>query len=451
MGFRLLLENHLPQGRHSFCRSPQDQFDPSRDHAPNHRALGNQVIQSLLRAGLVQPKLTIGSINDPAEREADRVAQSVMRSPSVFPGSSTCSCGKGEEVCEECKHNQSPAMIHRSAAAPSTHSVPLGSHAVAASRNHAPNIVQHVLRSPGHPLDGSTRAFFESRFGRDFSHVHIHTGPEAAASARSINANAYTAGSDIVFADGQYQPHSNPGRFLLAHELAHTLQAHDDSYAVSGNPITTVRRQTTGTPGGPDPCLDLLQAIIELLNEVAKRFNDALDDPHDLYKYHRTVPDADPDYGSWDGHRDRYNYDRDRLRQKRAEWDANDDCRGFQLKEEQAKDLEEAIEFGNKDFPEKPASSMSQSNESVWDKLRKYLPQALVGVLIAAGLYLMAAAIVGCFASGACEIAAVLAGLGFATAAAIAFILRSSGVKDQPSSGPVASSDQSPADQGQEA
>ena len=148
-------------------------------------------------------------------------------------------------------------------------------------------------------------------------------------------------------------------------------------------------------------------------------------------------------------------YDRDRLRQKRAEWDANDNCRGFQLTEEQARDLEEALEFGNKDFPSKPANAMSESTvpdgESVWDKLRKYLPAVLVSVLIAAGAYVAGAAIVACFESGACEIGAILAGLGFATAAAIAFIMRSAGVKDQPTDGPVAASDQTQDSENQEA
>lgn len=87
-----------------------------------------------------------------------------------------------------------------------------------------PPIVHEVLRSPGQPLDGETRAFFEPRFGHDFSRVRIHMGPEAAASAKAIGAAAYTVGSDIVFGDGRYAPKSGAGRFLLAHELTHVVQ-----------------------------------------------------------------------------------------------------------------------------------------------------------------------------------------------------------------------------------
>ncbi len=172
---------------------------------------GNQAVQELLRSGAIQAKLAISSPDDPEEREADNVAQTIMRSPAGFPISSHCSCGEGEEMCEECQHKQSSATIHRSAIKTSAPA-------------HTPPIVSDVLRSPGSPLDASTRAFFEPRFGRDFSHVRIHTGTEASASARSIYARAYTAGSDIVFGHGQYSPDSILGRTLLAHELAHVAR-----------------------------------------------------------------------------------------------------------------------------------------------------------------------------------------------------------------------------------
>lgn len=102
----------------------------------------------------------------------------------------------------------------------------------------APPIVHEVLRSPGQPLDPATRAFFEPRFGADFSSVRVHTGPRAAESARSVNALAYTTGTDIVFASGQYNPHSARGHRLLAHELAHTVQ----QLGVGRTPPAPVRR-----------------------------------------------------------------------------------------------------------------------------------------------------------------------------------------------------------------
>jgi len=91
----------------------------------------------------------------------------------------------------------------------------------------APPIVHDVLRSPGKPLDAQTRAYFEPRFGHDFSKVRLHTDSEAAESARSVNALAYTVGPQIVFGAGLYQPAAASGQRLLAHELTHVVQQKD--------------------------------------------------------------------------------------------------------------------------------------------------------------------------------------------------------------------------------
>jgi hypothetical protein len=88
----------------------------------------------------------------------------------------------------------------------------------------ASHSVDMALRSPGRSLDPSTRAAMEPRFGHDFSRVRIHTGGQAEASARAVDANAYTVGRDIVFGRDRYSPDSLQGQRLLAHELAHVVQ-----------------------------------------------------------------------------------------------------------------------------------------------------------------------------------------------------------------------------------
>jgi hypothetical protein len=88
----------------------------------------------------------------------------------------------------------------------------------------APPIVGEVLRSSGQPLDQATRAFFEPRFGHDFSQVRVHTDARAAESARAVNAVAYTVGEHMVFDIGHYAPSTGQGRNVLAHELTHVLQ-----------------------------------------------------------------------------------------------------------------------------------------------------------------------------------------------------------------------------------
>ena len=193
----------------------------------------------------------------------------------------SCDCGNhtSNGKCDSCQKQK--GTLQRSA----TSSGPT---------NFAPSIVHEVLRTPGQPLDHATRAFFEPRFGHDFSRtpvtsvaasslqhkltvgapntreefeadrvadsvmnmshrvasptasepvhdfsqVRIHADSRAAASAQAVNARAYTVGHDIVFADQQYAPHTSAGRRLLAHELTHTVQ----QTGSGGSPSASLQR-----------------------------------------------------------------------------------------------------------------------------------------------------------------------------------------------------------------
>jgi hypothetical protein len=122
-------------------------------------------------------RANLSPLDDPLEREADRLARRVM-----------------------------------------------GMSAPVSGRAHASNAPRRDTGSAGHPLDPDTRAFFEPRFGHDFSNVRVHAGDRAAVSAQSIHAEAYTFGHDVVFAKHRYAPATTSGRWLLAHELAHVTQ-----------------------------------------------------------------------------------------------------------------------------------------------------------------------------------------------------------------------------------
>jgi uncharacterized protein DUF4157 len=76
----------------------------------------------------------------------------------------------------------------------------------------------------GAPLDTETRADMETRFGHDFGDVRVHTDGAAHESAKSVNAQAYTVGSNIVFQRDKYDPSSEGGKHMLAHELTHVVQ-----------------------------------------------------------------------------------------------------------------------------------------------------------------------------------------------------------------------------------
>jgi hypothetical protein len=124
-----------------------------------------------------------------------------------------CACGGSAGVsggCAECSEKKE-SELHRKAVGEADSAV-------------APPIVHQALRSPGQPLDRETRAWLEPRFGHDFGAVRLHTDATAAASARAVNAHAFTVGRDIVFASGQHAPRTSAGARLLAHELTHVVQ-----------------------------------------------------------------------------------------------------------------------------------------------------------------------------------------------------------------------------------
>ena len=88
-----------------------------------------------------------------------------------------------------------------------------------------PSPVRDVVGSGGgSPLEPGVRGFMEQRLGHDFTDVRVHTGGKADESARSISAQAYTVGSDVVFRGGAYQPGTPTGQRVIAHELAHVVQ-----------------------------------------------------------------------------------------------------------------------------------------------------------------------------------------------------------------------------------
>jgi len=79
-------------------------------------------------------------------------------------------------------------------------------------------------RGGGNAMPEATRSAMESGFGADFSGVRIHQGASADSLNRSLSAKAFTSGSDIFFRSGEYDPGSQQGQQLLAHELTHVVQ-----------------------------------------------------------------------------------------------------------------------------------------------------------------------------------------------------------------------------------
>lgn len=159
-------------------------------HAPGERwrslqrTAGNQAVQRVL-AGL-----KIGSPDDPAEREADRAADAIVR----MPGASFRPTGP----------------VADASAAPDS----------------APARIDGFHGSGQAPSD-AVRAYFAPRLGRTLAGVRFHIDSGAAQLARSLNARAFTVGRDILFGAGEYAPETIEGKRLIAHELAHVAQQRD--------------------------------------------------------------------------------------------------------------------------------------------------------------------------------------------------------------------------------
>ena len=172
--------------------------------------------------------LRIGPVDDPAEHEAERVAERVLASTAPTGLlQRACACGGNPGADGECAECRAKRLQRRPASA---------SPAV------APPIVHEVLSAPGTQLDSATRSFFAPRLGLELDSVRVHTDARAAASADAVGALAYTVGSDVVFGAGQYAPAEPSGRRLLAHELTHVAQQRAGSPSCSGTRTRTARR-----------------------------------------------------------------------------------------------------------------------------------------------------------------------------------------------------------------
>jgi hypothetical protein len=111
----------------------------------------------------------------------------------------------------------------------------VGNSGVGAMLDEERSPVHNVVNSGGgSPLAPDVREEMQGRLGHDFSDVRVHTDSQAHESAQSVNAHAYTVGSNVVFQRDKYDPGSAAGKTMLAHELTHVVQQR--SGPVDGSP-----------------------------------------------------------------------------------------------------------------------------------------------------------------------------------------------------------------------
>lgn len=195
---------------------------------------------------LLQTKLTVGAVGDKYEQEADHVAAQVVQTFSSPTDNQPVQRQAGEDDLQT-KPDQ--VAVQRCMTQPHISNLQRKSLNVQQQPAAESNLVLRMhntlqrqvgveggtvsgdiessiqrARGNGKPLDSSVRASMEQAFGTDFSNVKVHTNSIADSLNRSLNARAFTTGSDLFFRKGEYNPSSSGGQKLLAHELTHVVQ-----------------------------------------------------------------------------------------------------------------------------------------------------------------------------------------------------------------------------------
>ena len=178
---------------------------PMTSNATRMGARGEPNLTAVQIAASIQRMSTVSSPGDAFEREADAVADHVLR--MAEPASLAAAPPSIQRKCSACEGEEKEKLQTKP---------PRLTHAGALDTDAAANAIGH-----GAPLSPEMRSYFEPRFGHDFSQVRVHTD---GAAALAVQARAYTYGRDIVFGSGEYAPASGAGRRLLAHELTHVVQ-----------------------------------------------------------------------------------------------------------------------------------------------------------------------------------------------------------------------------------
>ena len=171
----------------------------------------------------VRPRLEVGPADDAYEREADTIAAETLSRPAL---PSMEQAGAISTSSETLSLSAQPLRIRRRCAAcgakeeeAQTRKRDKGAETAASGPPHLA-ASPTTLTSGGQGLPSATRYFFESRMGRDLSHVRVHEGGEAGRLNAGIDAHAFTYGSHIWLGQGEK---ADTG-FTMAHELAHVLQ-----------------------------------------------------------------------------------------------------------------------------------------------------------------------------------------------------------------------------------
>ena len=184
---------------------------------------GNRFVQRVIAQYAIQTKLKIGQLGDKYEQEADRMAEAVIRMPE--PQVPQQAEEEDELLQAQPFSKQITPLVQRQVEEEEKR-ILQAKEIPGQPTEVAPELESriHFLTGGGQVLAETTRAFFEPRFGCDFSQVRVHTDAESDTLNCLLNARAFTTAHDIFFAQGTYNPNSESSQKLLAHELSHVVQ-----------------------------------------------------------------------------------------------------------------------------------------------------------------------------------------------------------------------------------
>lgn len=240
----------------AFAQQQRAQTAPARRPQPVARPHSQRaaVAAAISQAG-AQPRLKLGAHDDPLEREAERTAEQVTRTPGPVTDDPPAFGTGASAAAQRAPPAAAPAATSMTEGgapgdAPADAPLPLPEEAeeAGAAGTLPEPLARRIgqLRQGGRPLPEDLRAFMEPRFGQDFSTVRIHTDDEAAHLSETIHAHAFTLGEHIAFNRGAFRPDSRDGRRLIAHELTHVVQQREAGADRPDAEAAPVRRSLIG-------------------------------------------------------------------------------------------------------------------------------------------------------------------------------------------------------------
>ncbi|WP_145982433.1 DUF4157 domain-containing protein [Rhodococcus sp. MTM3W5.2] len=195
----------------------------------------------------VQADLDVSAPDDPLEVEADSIADQVVQRARGQDEATEPASG-ANSIQEQIQHRLAEKGIGREASG------------LAHAGARGIDVELDRTRGSGSPLPSKFKRQMENAFAAHFDNVRVHTDERAAALSRQLRAHAFTQGNDIYFDNGEFDPDSQQGTHLLAHELTHTLQQRDDHV----QPLPWRSMTWNGVSNGTLPTLVQRQNVVQI-------------------------------------------------------------------------------------------------------------------------------------------------------------------------------------------